>query len=243
MKNLKDLLITSYNEKQLKLETNYIISKYFKSVEYTNPMNREKDGFYMKNDILINNIPYVFCVNPANEGFYIPKDANLFKSDFDDIYKIHFNGRNIAFFSVLRKQNGIIESESYDFATSFIRENDECVRLIANRTIIEDPENNLYKRYIESNTPVEKFIDFDMISDLKFPKKEKTVGIVGNKHGEHRICVKSTLADMVNDIISELYDVNRIDSSFEEIEIEKGESLIETAHSILMDGTTRKIRK
>ena len=215
MKNFKRIFMINYKEKQLRLETDYVINRYLRNVEFADPINKEKSKFYLKYDIIVSGIPYIICINAINEGYYIPRTDDLFNGDFGNIYKLHFSGNCISYFSIIRKQNGIIESESYDFETSFIDKEDNQVRLVANHTTIEDPENELYKKYIESGLSLEKYIDFNRLEDLGLPKKEKTVAINGCKNGTHKICIKDSIGDMADDIMSELFGIEGMKSSFE----------------------------
>ena len=227
--------IENYKYKQYKIEENYILNTFFKTLKITSKTNQLNNTLYCKYDTILNHLKYELYKFSFKDVILAPKINKLFEGDFSNIYHYYMNKNDGIHLSITRKKDSIVEKYNYDFLMNVIEDKKEYINVILYYYTMKDNNNEVLKKYNELNIPLESFIIQNEINNIELPKKEKLIEIRKNALCNYKKYITNSYNDFFQDLIDNKY-------IFQDIYLKKDESLIKSSHNILID-TKNKIKK
>jgi len=223
-----------YKEIQFKIELDFIINKYFSDFKSLTEFRELENRPVQTSDVLINNKPYIAYNYGHGEVIYVPMVDDIFKSDFDDIYKLSVQKEGFIVLSIIRKKDGIIETIDYDFRANEIYSNKDNVELMYHYGIVDDKDGNLYKKFVEQNVSTEIFL---VRNEARLKDAiSKIIEIKKYPDGRVLKAIYNTYDELFKDYLNE-------EEKFEPIEIDEDASLCDVADKLFEGVKKEKILK
>lgn len=208
MDNIKNPYETMFTRKREIIPSKefiYVFNKYLSNIEEAQPsiyeVKRGITATIEKSEASVDNKPYTMYRYDYLEWLFVPKDENLFESDFDNIIKVSGYGNNKGFaVSIMNKEDGIIRINDYRYINlpaekkvNSCEELESIVKGIYKYTEIYDEDNTMFSEFLKSGKSVERFLNTSL--DFKEFKNKATVSsvakIVNDKIGTTSIQTSS----------------------------------------------------
>lgn len=226
-----------YKQKQFKIEYDYIMNKYFSDIKPLTDFEPVKGRSVLTCNILLDGKPYIAYKYELNSTIFVPMVDDIFKGDFDPIYKLSVHKNENIFLSVIKKKNGMIEEFVYNFGTNNTFSNDtNCVELVLYYSNIDDSNNNLKEKYLSDNVSLEIFLSRGELGVKDLSKEYKIINIKKYENGLSFKSIYDSYEELFRDYVNDV-------QKFEPIELEDDISLIETADKMLDSSKKEKVKK
>lgn len=149
----------NYNKK----EFNYAYNKYIKVLKSYSDLTEVENRPCEVKPAQLNGKAYNFYQYDFDEVLLVPNKKDLFAGDFDNIIRFSSYEKAGFKFTVISKEDGIVKKETYEYG-NFYR--DGSPRGKYSYTELNDEDNLLYQRYLQSEQTVEEFIQKHSVEDF-----------------------------------------------------------------------------
>ena len=220
---------------QYKIEYDYIMFDYLNGIQYLSCLNKLNNESLQKCDILINNKLYVLYKYDSGNNLFIPKNIDLNYDNIGNIYNLKITNGKCICFSIIRKKNGIIETNYFTFNSENLLYNDSLYELLVLHKEIYDKNNDLNKMFNKNKETINNFFLKSNFKCLKLVKNELLIIIRKNKNS----IVEKSVYDT---IMTNFEDYVKCNTNFEQIDhVNKDKSFIYLAECIIKE--QEKIKK